>query len=425
MSAETPSPSDLQPDPPSEPPELSAADADAQGASLGPRRATKRLKRKRWKRRLSALAFGCLLCLALTECGVRVLWKRLVIPSEAPLVAGSGASLGRALIEESLRGPGDSLKAAGASDPLYTWDPRESLRHKPGVTLERALQGTPIVFHVTTDANGLRGPHPPAREGELKVLCLGDSMTFGQGVSDAECFPARLSGLLEARLGRPVRVFNAGVISLGQQEQFALAERLIPRLRPDLVLLQFTVANDVMDDQRWQDERGPESELIRSPEACGNLEFHLLLTTPLARWSRAYRLAIWRWGRHAIRYRYMVEAPNVTRAAQLLVSLRQACRDASGRPIPTGVLIAPSVVQVERGLAERLLDTQRINTRVRETLDQAGIPTLDLLAALQAAHGEGRDLYIPVDRHWNAEGNAVVAAEAAAFAQQVWEARPQ
>ncbi|MBL4850244.1 MAG: hypothetical protein JKY65_32350 [Planctomycetes bacterium] len=382
-------------------------------------RGTKRLRRKRWKRRLSALSFGVLLCLALTECSVRLVWTRIVKKWEKPLIAGSSASLGRALIEESLRGPGDSLRIAGAFDPLYRWDPLENLRHKENVTIEaRPLQGTPVTFRVTTDEHGLRGPQAPAASGALKVLCLGDSMTFGQGVNDDESYPSQLQIALSKSLGRPVRVFNAGVISHGQREQISVAKRLVPILEPDLVLIQFTIANDVMDDQRWQDAPNAKGELARRPNPCGNLNHHLALTNPLARWSRAYRLGVWRWGRHVIRYRYMVEDDNIELAARQTLELREVCRDASGKAIPTGILLAPSVLQVEGGLAETLLRTIRINEGIAARMKAAEVPCLDLLGGLQAANSAGESLFIPVDRHWNAAGNRVVGVEAARFCQE-------
>lgn len=394
-----------------------AGSGSGSGAAV---RGTQRLKRKRWKRRLFALSFGTLLCLALTECSVRLVWTRVVSPREEPLMAGSSASLGRALIQESLRGPGDSLRHEGAHDPLYIWDPKENLRLRPNTVIEaRSLEGTKVKFRVTTDANGLRGPQPVTGAKRLKILCIGDSMTFGQGVPDDDAYPSQLRGELNRAGEIPVEVFNAGVISLGQREQINVAQRLIPILKPDLVLIQFTVANDVMDDHRWLDEPGPEGELQRRINACGNLEDHIALTNPLARWSRAYRLAAWRYGRHVIKYRYMVEEENIAIAAKQLVELREVCRDASGKPIPAAVLIAPSVLQVEGGLAEVLLRTIRINRGIEQRLQAAKVPVFDVLPALQAAHAKGQELFIPIDRHWNAQGNRVVAEEAGRISREL------
>ncbi|MGE0707170.1 MAG: SGNH/GDSL hydrolase family protein [Planctomycetota bacterium] len=407
-------------DPPP-PPEAAPPEAGPPAADRPADPTTRRLRRKRWRRRAIAVFVGLTLPLFLVECGVRVLWSQLVHPNETPLLEGATVSLGRGLIEESLRGPGDYIRG-WANHPLYIADDYRSLRLKPNLDTQKTLKDVPpagLTFHVTTTAEGLRGPvEPPPPPNALRVLCVGDSMTFGEGVEDGETFPHKLQEGLAAALGRPVRAFNAGVISLGQQEQRDIVAELVPKLRPDLVLLQFTVANDVMDDWRWEDLPLGE-KLRRRTNACETLEHHILLTNPLTRFSRAYRLGVWRWGRHAIRYRYMVERPNLERAARLLVGLRDLVRERAGRDVPVGVVIAPSVVQVERGLAETLLRTRRINDGVSAGLREAGVPVLDLLPGLRARADEGESLYIQVDRHWNAAGCAAAAELLVPFCREL------
>ena len=400
-----------------DPAPASAPDPASEAAAAA---ASKRMRRKRWRRRFFALAFGCLLPLFLVECTVQVMWSKLVQPSETPLLRGTQTSLGRALIEESLRGPGDYIRSWGDAHPIYRADDQRSLRLKPNLDTTKELKAVPggLVFKVTSDARGLRGPaapDPPPGQG-LRVLCVGDSMTFGEGVDDEDTYPHQLERILAEKLQQPVRVYNAGVISLGQQEQKDVVREFVPKLQPDLVLLQFTVANDVTDNWRWKDQPGP---LRRRLDACETLEHHILLINPLARWSRAYRLGIWRWGRHAIKYRYMVEEGNLARSAKLLVELRDLVREVAGRELPVGVLIAPSVVQVERGLAEALLRTERINEGIRSRLKAAGVPVLDLLPALRERADAGASLYIPVDRHWNAAGSRAVAEELAPFCREL------
>jgi hypothetical protein len=65
------------------------------------------------------------------------------------------------------------------------------------------------------------------------ILTVGDSFTFGDEVSDHETWPA----LLEQKSG--YRVINAGVSGYGLDQAILRAERLIPRIEPDLLLVSF------------------------------------------------------------------------------------------------------------------------------------------------------------------------------------------
>ncbi|MCW8140385.1 MAG: S1 RNA-binding domain-containing protein, partial [Planctomycetota bacterium] len=89
---------------------------------------------------------------------------------------------------------------------------------------------------VRTNSLGFRGEEPPADvEGALRVLCLGDSNVFGQGVRDDETLPAQLERLLAAK-GRAV-VYNAGVSGYATENELRTLQVFGPRLRPQVVVL--------------------------------------------------------------------------------------------------------------------------------------------------------------------------------------------
>mgnify|MGYP005839779249 CR=1 FL=1 len=84
---------------------------------------------------------------------------------------------------------------------------------------------------------------------ELRILFLGDSVTFGWGVAQDAIFAARLEKLLSEELGRPVVVVNTGVGSYNTVQQRAVVERFGERLLPDIVLLLY-VYNDTDEHER-------------------------------------------------------------------------------------------------------------------------------------------------------------------------------
>ena len=88
---------------------------------------------------------------------------------------------------------------------------------------------------VKVNSLGLRGPELPAKKapGERRVLVLGDSMVYGQGVADNETVPAQL----ERALGPGATVINGGLRAYSTAQELALLQELGPKIRPDLVVL--------------------------------------------------------------------------------------------------------------------------------------------------------------------------------------------
>jgi len=87
----------------------------------------------------------------------------------------------------------------------------------------------------TINALGLRGaeisvPKPTTKK---RILCFGDSITFGYGVSDRESYPFLLGELLSPR---GVEVVNAGVTGYSSYQVLRLARRLARTLEPDIAL---------------------------------------------------------------------------------------------------------------------------------------------------------------------------------------------
>ena len=166
--------------------------------------------RRRWRRRCLALALSLLSTLALAEVAVRVL---------------VGAPLSERLPILMMR-----------ANPVRGWEMVPQMLH---YTYQHPVQ---------VNALGLRGPELEAkRPGEVRVLALGDSLVYGQGVADDETLPAALERFLDEhehndrvgdRVGDRVwTVVNAGHRAYDTRQELALLEELGARIQPDLVLL--------------------------------------------------------------------------------------------------------------------------------------------------------------------------------------------
>ena len=87
--------------------------------------------------------------------------------------------------------------------------------------------------------------------GAPRVLAVGDSITWGAGVSYDETFTALLERSLQTT-APGAEVINVGVPGWGPHEEFHLLKVYGIRLQPDVVLLNFFVGNDI-HNERWDD----------------------------------------------------------------------------------------------------------------------------------------------------------------------------
>ena len=119
---------------------------------------------------------------------------------------------------------------------------------KDDVALRVVLAPNVDTPNFKTNALGVRGPGLlPKKEGERRVLAVGDSFTLGLAVDQDQSFSARLS----ETLGQNTTLYNAGVPGYGTQQATGLMRRLVPHIQPDLVLLTVYTGNDLRDNARW------------------------------------------------------------------------------------------------------------------------------------------------------------------------------
>jgi lysophospholipase L1-like esterase len=90
---------------------------------------------------------------------------------------------------------------------------------------------------------GFRGPEfaPAKTPGRLRIVCMGESSTYGSGVADDETYPARLQAHLARLLApREIEVINAGVLGYTSAENVLHALFDVVPLAPDLVVYYYT-----------------------------------------------------------------------------------------------------------------------------------------------------------------------------------------
>jgi len=102
---------------------------------------------------------------------------------------------------------------------------------------EKSFEMLEFKYDVHINKLGLRdGEVPAKRPGVYRILAIGDSFTYGWGVDVAQSWPKVLEQALRAN-GRQVEVINCGKPGAGPPFYAELAERAIPVLQPDLVIV--------------------------------------------------------------------------------------------------------------------------------------------------------------------------------------------
>ncbi len=82
------------------------------------------------------------------------------------------------------------------------------------------------------------------RNGDARVLAIGDSFTFGWGLNIEDTWVKQLEGRLR-RSGHPVEIANLGRGGTYPKLYADVAERAIPMLKPDLVLIPILQGDDL------------------------------------------------------------------------------------------------------------------------------------------------------------------------------------
>jgi hypothetical protein len=282
----------------------------------------------------------------------------------------------------------------------------------PGVYRSRFLPNASTALPVR--APGQPEPAAPTR----RVLHLGDSMTYGFSVADAETFEAGLE-----RLEPGARHVNGAIIGTGPDSYFGLLRRWAAETRPDLVVVSLFEGNDLSEIDKghqcseWRPilAYGPGGAALRFPDRPH--EAHALWETARSTSPPPYllRAGVARSKLAALLASAMsaLQTPDVNavesdevRWQHLGAILRAMRATLDARGVPLVVVVLPLRQETELGRPGA------IERRMIETARAAGVTTLAPGDAIRAAVARGEMLFIPNgnDSHFNAAGHRLLAA---------------
>jgi lysophospholipase L1-like esterase len=257
-----------------------------------------------------------------------------------------------------------------------------------------------------TNELGLRDA-PFRADADVKVLLLGDSVSWGDGIRDPRmCYPFLLERNLEqADPARRYEVINSGVPGYSTFQELGYLERHGLNLHPDLIVLQFCL-NDVVERYGTVAAFGGDAQFL-------GIDTRASIGGPygwLLRHSRAFE-AFGRFVQGLARDReaYAVEkmardtlSPELEDAWALALLELEKIRDlARQHRIPLLLVIVPYAFQLEdpRGLRQP-------QERLIRWANAAGVPWIDLLPAFG---DEKRYPLFKDPSHFTVQGHAFAA----------------
>ena len=305
------------------------------------------------------------------------------------------------------RGAGQAVRRAegpkvAAHDPLLGW----SLR--PHVRARHRTSEYDVAVRV--NAQGFRADRevpevPPP--GVTRVVAVGDSFTYGQGVEAHEAFPALLERALPA-----TEVVNLGVAGYGTDQQLLMLQSRGLRFRPDAVVLGLYATNVFRNDDPVHGSfgkpvfrRGPDGGLVLEnvPVPAAGAAAVERETGPMER--SALLSKIW----YRLEYRGFGEVWEITEA--ILDRFAEVTREAGARLV---VVVLPTEQAVYGGAVGRALQAQSLRQLEGILPEGEHVTVVDSTPALSAAREAGGErLYYPVDGHLTAAGHRVVAEQIA------------
>jgi GDSL-like Lipase/Acylhydrolase family len=320
----------------------------------------------------------------------------LVLVSTALALLIAGAVLRRGPAQAVRRAEGPKV---AVHDPLLGWRLRPEARERHR-TAEYDVA-------VRVNSQGFRADREYAEvppPGVTRVVAVGDSFTYGQGVEAHEAFPALLERSLPA-----AEVVNLGVAGYGTDQQLLMLESRGLRFRPDVVVLGLYMTNVFRNDDPVH---GPFAKPVFRRGADGAL---VLANVPVPAAGAAAvpretglvarsRLLGKVWDR--LEYRGFGEVWEVTE--EILERFAAVSGKAGARLV---VVVIPTEGAIHGGSVGRALQAQSLRRLMATLPEGAHVTAVDTTPALLAAREKGELLYFSVDGHLTAAGHRVVARE--------------
>jgi hypothetical protein len=261
---------------------------------------------------------------------------------------------------------------------------------------------------VRTNSIGIRDIEytPQAPDNVYRILALGDSQTFGNGLNLADTWPKQLELILNVNSNDVrVEVLNCGLPASDSWQHAIIFHRLLAKYNPDAAILAFYV-NDVV-------RRHTPSQ--RQQNNSGELRTRLTYILKQSALLLSLRKAL-----HSIQ-EYLNPGKALSRQQALMQGINDLDIEEGWRQVEQSLseikktsdeedIVFLLVSLPRRDQVDGRIPADRYINRLQSIAEGHQIPVIDMLGPLHEAYKEhGNNLFIPWDGHNSGITNRVIA----------------
>ncbi|MBF0479017.1 MAG: SGNH/GDSL hydrolase family protein [Candidatus Omnitrophica bacterium] len=303
-------------------------------------------------------------------------------------------------------------------------DPEVGYGNIPNASIDFVYDGNPrgyfsagnMVSHHTNNL-GFRGPQVALSKptNTTRVMFLGDSFTFGEGVRDEDTYAEQFRRLANAPNGRlaqipgykPVESVNLGVGGFNTSQEWALLNDAGNSLSPDYIVIGYTL-NDA-EGRLFTIEDG---RFVRADREARVAE-GLATRVEAPAWIKIFRLhkLLWQaYNQFQLSKKTIQHYEDIYRTNELDWQKTKSAFSSIGtwsreHKVPVIVVIFPVLYKINNHYP-----FESIHNLVHAELDKAGLSYIDLWPALKRYRD--MDLWVhPTDQHPNEKVHRIAAEE--------------
>ena len=276
--------------------------------------------------------------------------------------------------------------------------------------------------YIHINADGFRDSEHSLHKdaGVFRIMVIGDSFTFGQGVNLEDTYSKYLERLINNK-GMTSEVINCGVIGYGMWQYLEVLKRKVIPYKPDLVILGIFIDDITTSFSPYKNLKNRPGTNPFAKDASGLMNRSYLwnffenwntIFETKYRYRRGYQYlkgiaerkkatgpahpeTTW----HQIMYGKLPKQTYLD-FAQTLDEFIQTCRTANIQPL---IALIPDAAQLDEP------ERQAVNRFVKDTCREIGVPLVDVTERFEK-ETDPRTLYLfPFDAHTSAKGHRLIA----------------